>query len=427
MRFDKIMLKKLSLYLYGILLIQLLFLSCSILLGDNTEQIGISIINVSSSEGDDLNSGKSGSPLKTITKALEIAGKSSEIHVMPGTYDVSNGEQFPIIIPAGMKLYGVDIDKPIIIGGGTYYVSDLSSNVNTAIVSINNNLIFGFDISNPNGIGILIQGSQHSTIRSNMIQNSEYGVILSSTSEASIVSNVIQNNTINGIQSYGSSKLILRNNTIEQNLIGINITGESEANLGDNENNGFNTIQNNIDCDCYNTTLNSVSALGNIWDLDVSELIVESNCIDGNDLVSQFAPITYQFIPDSSLSLFNETTIINLIAPAAGVQILSQTPDFRWNPTNKTLVLIAVFSAPITIQKGKINNISDIIWLWHSGLNDVTEGNIQYQDGVSNYETNAPPLPLDRGRTYYWACWGWDDQGISITHSSSQYSFSIGY
>lgn len=426
MRFNKINLRKFLFGLYGIILIMLLLSSCS-LLSDDDIRASITDIYVSSSEGDDLNSGKLGFPLKTITKALEIAGTSSIIRVIPGTYDESNGEQFPLIIPSGMQLFPLDIDKPIIIGGGTYYVSDLSSNVNTAIVSIDNNFISGFDISNPNGAGLLIQGSKRSTIRSNKIQYSEYGIIVSSNAEAYIISNIIQNNTINGIQSYGSSKLTLRNNTIEQNLIGINLTGESEANLGDNESNGFNTIQNNIDCDCYNTTLNSVPALGNIWDADVSALIIESNCIDGNDLVSLFAPITYQFIPDSNQPLFNETTIINLIAPAAGVQILSQTPSFRWHPTNKPLVLVAAFSAPITIQKGKIYNVSDIVWLWHSGFNDTIEGNIQYHDGVSNYETNDLPLFLEQGRTYYWACWGWDDQGISITHSSPQYSFSIGF
>src|SRR5258708_29671770 len=53
--------------------------------------------------GLNTNSGTQISPFKTITYALSVAKRSgSTVHVLPGAYNVANGEVFPITVPAGV-------------------------------------------------------------------------------------------------------------------------------------------------------------------------------------------------------------------------------------------------------------------------------------------------------------------------------------
>src|SRR5260221_12696181 len=75
--------------------------------------------------GLNTNSGTQISPLKTITYALSVAKRSgSTVHVLPGAYNVANGEVFPITVPAGVLLIGDEPNKgggstpPSIVGGG---------------------------------------------------------------------------------------------------------------------------------------------------------------------------------------------------------------------------------------------------------------------------------------------------------------------
>ncbi len=56
------------------------------------------IIYVNPNHGDDSQVGKKLSPLKTITKALEIAAIGSTIQLTSGTYSEETGEKFPLII-----------------------------------------------------------------------------------------------------------------------------------------------------------------------------------------------------------------------------------------------------------------------------------------------------------------------------------------
>jgi hypothetical protein len=58
------------------------------------------------SHGSDINLGTSQAPFKTITHAITSAGPDMIICVLPGTYDVANGETFPIRLDEGQSLVG---------------------------------------------------------------------------------------------------------------------------------------------------------------------------------------------------------------------------------------------------------------------------------------------------------------------------------
>ena len=74
-------------------------------------------VYVSSGGGNDTNDGGAGAPLKTIQAALARfpadggvgdggAGSIGCVRVLPGTYDVTNGETFPMNVPPGVALIG---------------------------------------------------------------------------------------------------------------------------------------------------------------------------------------------------------------------------------------------------------------------------------------------------------------------------------
>lgn len=60
------------------------------------------VVNVNA--GSDSGSGTPNSPFKTITKAMSLALENDTIRVAAGTYNVSSGETFPIVMRSGVQL-----------------------------------------------------------------------------------------------------------------------------------------------------------------------------------------------------------------------------------------------------------------------------------------------------------------------------------
>ncbi len=76
---------------------------------------------VDATGGSDANVGTTpGQALRTITRALALAGSGTRIHVAPGTYDAALGETFPLDLNAPhLHLLGADAQKTIIDATGT--------------------------------------------------------------------------------------------------------------------------------------------------------------------------------------------------------------------------------------------------------------------------------------------------------------------
>src|SRR5882672_7195941 len=85
----------------------------------------VSGTHVDAANGNDVSgTGSSGRPFKSITRALQpSSGNGLILH--PGTYDVANGETFPIRFPDDMIVSGAILDTinlvgAIIRGGGAF-------------------------------------------------------------------------------------------------------------------------------------------------------------------------------------------------------------------------------------------------------------------------------------------------------------------
>lgn len=72
---------------------------------------------VNALSGDDANAGTDQAPFKTITHAMSVALPHDSVKVEPGTYDVTNGEVFPIQIPDSVSLIGDENNR----GRGAIY------------------------------------------------------------------------------------------------------------------------------------------------------------------------------------------------------------------------------------------------------------------------------------------------------------------
>ena len=66
--------------------------------------------------GDDAGTGSATSPVKTITRGLELASSGMTIHVANGTYGVDGGERFPLTITDSISLEGEDWEETVIHG-----------------------------------------------------------------------------------------------------------------------------------------------------------------------------------------------------------------------------------------------------------------------------------------------------------------------
>ena len=96
---------------------------------------------VNAGTGNDMNSGTSGSPWKTIKKAMTVALSSDVITVAPGTYNLANGETFPITLTSGVQLLGA--------GAATTIIDSTSANQRVLVCNGNNSdsKISGFTIT----------------------------------------------------------------------------------------------------------------------------------------------------------------------------------------------------------------------------------------------------------------------------------------
>ena len=148
-----------------------------------------------------------------------------------------------------------------------------------------------------------------------------------------------------------------------------------------------------------------------------------------NDLIFNFA----NEIKIPSYSYQSESGLINVLGDAgyaAGViDTLTSAPELHWDSIQTTRIVAAIFSEPIQISGGIIVNTSDIVWIWHSGLESGRNGKVEFLEGRSINNSNimnlTAPMPLIGNSIYYWGVWGWDASGVKILYSSRPICFYI--
>ena len=143
---------------------------------------------VSASDGSDTNPGTRNLKFKRLTHAMSVATRSgTTVQVAPGTY--SNGEIFPIIVPAGVLLIGDEptkgagtpgVTSPTIILGGGLAPGSAPGAVGVAVLPGEGSTVAGFTITNNNSSfterrGLILRNSTV-TLRKNTITGATHKV-----------------------------------------------------------------------------------------------------------------------------------------------------------------------------------------------------------------------------------------------------------
>jgi hypothetical protein len=116
-------------------------------------QVNILFVNPSI-DNDQESNGSKIAPLKTITKALQLAQPNTLIILAPGTYSPKTGEVFPIILKHNVAIQG-DIrnqGRTVKIIGGGEYLSRSFVRQNVAIVGANLASLSGVTVTNTNSL-----------------------------------------------------------------------------------------------------------------------------------------------------------------------------------------------------------------------------------------------------------------------------------
>ncbi len=113
------------------------------------------------------------------------------------------------------------------------------------------------------------------------------------------------------------------------------------------------------------------------------------------------------------------------------IDTVPPTPTLSWEKVNSEIVCAAIFKSSVKVENNSIiNDTSDIVWIWHSGLTTGENGLVQFGHGTKEYDPENPesdiePEPLEQGEIYYWAVWAWDNSGIEIRFSSRELRFIV--
>src|SRR6266513_4492865 len=232
--------------------------------------------------GSDTNRGTLASPFKTVTYAMSLSKSGSTVQVAPGTYDVANGEIFPITVPAGVLLIGDETNRgggstpTSVVGGGQVLTSPVGTSA--ALLPGTGSTIAGFTITNNNGSFSVRRGLSLGyntvTLRNDTVTGATHqvGVYIDASINHVITGNRIVDNgststglafSKGGVGSKVEKNVITGNGFgVEYDVAGGDLGGGSASSVGGN------VISCNSQHDLFShaPTAISISAASNFWD-----------------------------------------------------------------------------------------------------------------------------------------------------------------
>jgi len=375
-------------------------------------------------------------PYRTITYALAQETTKGTIEIANGIYDVSNGEQFPIVVRSGTKLIGRSIvgglsEYALIKGTGVYESSHVNGTSEVAVVLEGTAGIRNLVINSENGVAVWCEDTMIDAVMlNNGLINSKIGLTLVGNSKITIKDNIVKDNQQSGIEIFDNGAPLLLNNEISNNSVGVLVNDNASPSFGDSSGGGGNIIIGNTLCDLLHSGLETFSTIGTRWDLDEFNFSISSTCNVGNEItVDNTGTVIYQYIPPEDSLLFSNKDRIRLDQPGFGETIFTQEPNFVWSDSSAYITMVTVWDQPPIVTLEGISNTDSLYWIWHSGLGTGGSGFVQFSDGVSlvggDISNPTPPKLLEKGRSYFWAVWGWDENGKEITASSSLSYFIV--
>jgi parallel beta-helix repeat protein len=264
---------------------------------------------IGTNPGLDTNPGTQAAPFKTITHAMTVATTSgSTVQVQPGTYDVLNGETFPIAVPAGVLLIGDEPNK----GGGTTPTKIDGSGptpagfdaASVAVIPGTGSTIAGFTINHDSSAGngdALLLSNSTVTLRNNTVTGgSRIGIEFVASTNHVITGNQITSNAVGLGFHTGGVGTKVENNVITGNTFGVeydvaggDLGGGSAGSVGGNVL-SCNTINDVVAAVQSPTPAITIFAEHNSWDHASPTL----GCTSGDD-VCDFGPFGTPFVPST--------------------------------------------------------------------------------------------------------------------------------
>lgn len=173
--------------------------------------------------GQDSHEGTSKFPFKTITQALSQARPGGMIQLAPGTYQF--GEQFPLVVPAGVTVAGVQ-SKSITIQGGELYAG-VEAPLNVAMVLGDRAQVRGITLTNPKGSGLFCDSGAPIIVDSRLFRCQQHGILVRGTAHPFLSKNEFIENDGTGLAMSGQAKGEVRQNRFERNRYGLSLTDTS--------------------------------------------------------------------------------------------------------------------------------------------------------------------------------------------------------
>ncbi|MBE9011451.1 DUF1565 domain-containing protein [Pseudanabaenaceae cyanobacterium LEGE 13415] len=200
-----------------------------------------SILYVNPNTGSDqATSGRTdAAPFRTITFAMQQASAGTVIQLAPGNYTQQSGEQFPIVMKAGVILRGDENSKGanVVIQGGGLTSSKTFGQQNAAIRAANGSQIQGVTVTNTatRGTGIWVEDVDCIIANSTFTNNNREGIFATGNSNPTIVDSVFLKNSGNGISVTSGARGLIRNNVFNNTGFGLALGGNSIPRLEGNQ------------------------------------------------------------------------------------------------------------------------------------------------------------------------------------------------
>ncbi|NJR68457.1 MAG: DUF1565 domain-containing protein [Synechococcales cyanobacterium CRU_2_2] len=175
--------------------------------------------------------GSDAAPFATLTEALRQATPGTVVQLSVGTYSVASGEQFPLVVPAGVILLGNESTKGqgITIQGGGSYDSPTLGQQNVAILLGKDAQARGISVINSDdkGTGIWLESSNALVQNCTIASCGREGILATGNANPLIRDNVLKQNRISGLSMLRSSKGEVWGNTLEGSTIGLALGDQS--------------------------------------------------------------------------------------------------------------------------------------------------------------------------------------------------------
>ncbi|MEO1592657.1 MAG: S-layer homology domain-containing protein, partial [Cyanobacteria bacterium J06632_22] len=185
----------------------------------------MTVLYVNRSTGQDNQSGSTGSPFKTISRALQQAQSGTTIQIQAGSYD--QGETFPLVVPAGVTLAGQG-GAVVITGGGTFTTQEFGQQTVTVVLRDRSQLR-SLTIKNraDQGTGVWIETGSPVLVSNRFVNCRRDGVFVSSNALPVILENEFFENAASGLFMVRQAKGEVRQNTFRKTGYGIAISDQA--------------------------------------------------------------------------------------------------------------------------------------------------------------------------------------------------------